>query len=75
MAFEWAFWRKKKPECDTTTESNIPRVDLLPEPGVCGLSLQDKIYGGQKAEITDFPWMVQIGYEKPNKKIGYHCGG
>lgn len=50
-------------------------MDLLPEPGRCGISLQNKIYGGKKAEITDFPWMVQIGYAKPNNKTGYHCGG
>ena len=71
LTFEWKFWQKKSPST-TTEEPNLARVDLLPEPGVCGLSLQDKIYGGKRAEITDFPWMVQIGYAKPNNKIGFH---
>lgn len=68
-------WGRKKPTTTTTEKPIATQVDLLPEPGRCGISLQNKIYGGKKAEITDFPWMVQIGYAKPNNKTGYHCGG
>lgn len=51
--------------------------NLLPKPGggVCGSTLQDKIYGGERAKITDFPWMVLLQYSKPNNRKGFHCGG
>ena len=51
--------------------------NLLPRPGggQCGSALQDKIYGGERAKITDFPWMVLLQYTKPNNRKGFHCGG
>ena len=47
----------------------------LPKPGVCGFSLQDKIYGGTKSKITDFPWLVLLEYSFSSGGKGFRCGG
>lgn len=36
----------------------------VPQPPICGTDAQDKIFGGEIAEITDFPWTVLLEYEK-----------
>lgn len=38
----------------------------MPQPGVCGNHLADRIVGGQETSITEYPWMVLIEYTKRN---------
>ena len=37
---------------------------LLPQVGVCGIDNQDRIYGGERTKIDEFPWMVLLKYVK-----------
>ncbi|KAL5284644.1 CLIPB1.2 family protein [Megaselia abdita] len=48
--------------------------ELLPEPGVCGSFITDKIYGGVETKLDEYPWMALIEYQKPNNTKGFHCG-
>uniref|UniRef100_T1GFY9 Peptidase S1 domain-containing protein n=1 Tax=Megaselia scalaris TaxID=36166 RepID=T1GFY9_MEGSC len=49
--------------------------DLIPEPGVCGNVITNKIYGGVETRLDEYPWMALIEYQKPGNKKGFHCGG
>lgn len=46
----------------------------LPKPPHCGADLSDRIFGGQKTALDEFPWTALIQYRKPNGNTGYHCG-
>ena len=37
---------------------------LLPQPGICGIYNDDRIYGGERTKIDEFPWMVLLKYIK-----------
>lgn len=37
---------------------------LLPRPGVCGVDLEDRIFGGTKTSVTEFPWLALLKYSK-----------
>lgn len=37
---------------------------LLPQPGVCGIANDDRIYGGERTKIDEFPWMALLKYVK-----------
>lgn len=37
---------------------------LLPSHDVCGVDTQDRIYGGEEAELSEFPWMALIEYQR-----------
>ncbi|XP_055301168.1 serine protease easter-like [Sitodiplosis mosellana] len=50
-------------------------VNDLPEPGVCGSSLDNRVTFGEPTKINEFPWMVLIQYTKSNSGKGFHCGG
>lgn len=39
-------------------------ASLLPEPGVCGISTDNRIIGGTKTALDEFPWMVLLQYSK-----------
>lgn len=39
----------------------------MPQPGVCGNHLADRIVGGEVAAIDEYPWMVLIEYTKRKK--------
>uniref|UniRef100_A0A1Y1L107 CLIP domain-containing serine protease n=1 Tax=Photinus pyralis TaxID=7054 RepID=A0A1Y1L107_PHOPY len=47
---------------------------LLPDRSVCGTATENRIVGGQVAELDEFPWMALIEYRKPSGS-GFHCGG
>nr|XP_015836792.1 PREDICTED: uncharacterized protein LOC661375 [Tribolium castaneum] len=49
--------------------------NLLPGGDVCGLNTQSRIYGGEKTDLDEFPWMALIEYEKPGGSRGFYCGG
>lgn len=38
--------------------------NLLPKPGVCGHFTSDRIFGGEKTQIDEFPWLALIQYTK-----------
>lgn len=44
--------------------ANPVRSNLIPSTDVCGISTQDRIYGGEKTDLDEFPWMALIEYEK-----------
>jgi len=47
----------------------------LPSVPDCGIQAADRIVGGEPTAIDEFPWLVQIQYNKPGNKVGFHCGG
>ncbi|XP_045461321.1 CLIP domain-containing serine protease 2-like [Harmonia axyridis] len=60
-----------------TEETNGGAVssNLLPDKFTCGQDTNNRIFGGEKAELDEFPWMALIEYEKPNRHRGFYCGG
>lgn len=50
-------------------------VDLLPSAPECGLSLTDKIFGGTRTELTEFPWTALLGKIRSNGPVEFFCGG
>lgn len=42
---------------DPTTHPNWPPTDAI-----CGISYSDRIVGGMKASLGQYPWMARIGY-------------
>lgn len=38
--------------------------NLLPTTDVCGTATIDRIYGGEKAQLDEFPWMTLVEYER-----------
>ncbi|XP_017775048.1 PREDICTED: serine protease easter [Nicrophorus vespilloides] len=47
---------------------------LLPT-DTCGESMADRIIGGSKASLGQFPWMARISYEICENTFEYRCGG
>lgn len=45
------------------TQPNLSN-NLLPRPGVCGIDTENRIYGGNRTFIDEYPWMVLLGYSK-----------
>lgn len=43
---------------------NAPSEVLLPEPGICGSSTQNRIVGGEEAGLDEFPWMALLEFTK-----------
>lgn len=60
--------------CETNNPIAI-RSNLLPDLETCGLGTQDKIFGGQNADLGDYPWMAMIQYQKTNGEKTFECGG
>ncbi|XP_070152531.1 ovochymase [Polyergus mexicanus] len=56
---------------DVTNHPNLRLLDLQK----CGPVIQQKVYGGNKTGVFDFPWMALIAYDtgKPNPE--FRCGG
>ncbi|CAH0550473.1 unnamed protein product [Brassicogethes aeneus] len=50
-------------------------ASLLPTKENCGVGTENRIYGGEKTDLDEFPWMALIQYERPNKLRGFYCGG
>ncbi|RZC14238.1 uncharacterized protein BDFB_008011, partial [Asbolus verrucosus] len=68
----------KPPVVEGPTEStNVVPVssDLLPNTNICGTNTQNRIYGGEKTDLDEFPWMALVEYEKPGGSRGFYCGG
>uniref|UniRef100_U5EI42 CLIP domain-containing serine protease n=1 Tax=Corethrella appendiculata TaxID=1370023 RepID=U5EI42_9DIPT len=63
---------------NTTTVNKINNATsnaLLPQPGECGLNIEDRIVGGNKTQLDEFTWTARLLYDKSNGRFGYHCGG
>lgn len=54
------------------TPSNVR--SKFPKAPTCGISLGDRIVGGESTEIDEHPWNAQLWYRKPGG-TGSHCGG
>ncbi|XP_049858362.1 uncharacterized protein LOC126349011 [Schistocerca gregaria] len=51
-----------------------PNRSLLPSE--CATLLEDRIVGGNKAELGSFPWIARLGYSvKGRSRTLYRCGG
>lgn len=51
---------------------------LLPNTSQCGYQeLDERIMGGEVANVFEFPWMVLLGYKqnRNDESAGYKCGG
>ncbi|XP_063698018.1 serine protease easter-like [Culicoides brevitarsis] len=59
----------------TTTPSSLPSNPLLPQIGECGRQTEDRIIGGEIANLDDHPWAVLLEYRKNNGIRDFHCGG
>lgn len=53
---------------------NLGRSIDLPRPPSCGgISIENKIYGGEDSDLNEFPWMVLLEYKKSmNASIKEH---
>lgn len=50
---------------DADSFNNNPLTSpLLPKPGECGNMLSNRIYGGNKTKIDEYPWMALLEYYK-----------
>lgn len=43
----------------------------------CGNSLSDRIVGGEKAKVMEFPWLVLLQYRSKDDEevVSFKCGG
>nr|XP_022909842.1 melanization protease 1-like [Onthophagus taurus] len=57
---------------DLELHKNYPNL-----PKNCGSSQADRIIGGEKARLGQYPWLARIGYSMPGctKAVLYRCGG
>ncbi|EDW15515.2 uncharacterized protein Dmoj_GI24876 [Drosophila mojavensis] len=68
-------YRDTTPVTTVRPIANKTDTSLLPLPGQCGNILSNRIYGGVKTKIDEFPWMALIEYTKGSGSKGHHCGG
>ncbi|XP_043255138.1 melanization protease 1-like [Colletes gigas] len=57
---------------DANVQYNLSDNPLLPTD--CGKDLSQRIFGGERTELDEFPWMALLEYLKPNGK-STACGG
>ncbi|XP_062563418.1 CLIP domain-containing serine protease B4-like [Armigeres subalbatus] len=46
----------------------------LPKPPDCGADMSNRIFGGQKTALDEFPWTALINYRFANGSTAFHCG-
>ncbi|XP_032596341.1 serine protease easter [Drosophila grimshawi] len=68
-------YRDSSPVTTARPPVNSTNTNLLPQPGQCGNLLSNRIYGGVKTKIDEYPWMALIEYTKGGGNKGHHCGG
>ncbi|XP_028982302.1 transmembrane protease serine 9 [Diachasma alloeum] len=56
---------------DVTTHPNLRLLDQ----DICGPVTEEKIIGGNKTGVFDYPWMALIAYKVYNNYIEFRCGG
>ncbi|XP_039443000.1 CLIP domain-containing serine protease B9-like isoform X2 [Culex pipiens pallens] len=66
---------------DATAVDPTPRGEVaggvLPDPrrNECGISIGMRIYGGEDADIDEFPWLAMLEYENFRGERKFSCGG
>uniref|UniRef100_A0AAG5CUB7 CLIP domain-containing serine protease n=1 Tax=Anopheles atroparvus TaxID=41427 RepID=A0AAG5CUB7_ANOAO len=58
---------------DNRLESLEQRQRLLPDE--CGLHLSDRIIGGERAKLDEYPWMALLQHRRKTGALKFHCGG
>ena len=49
----------------TDLDSNLrQQKSLLPKPGDCGIDAENRIYGGNRTNLDEYPWMALLQYLK-----------
>ncbi|XP_055638364.1 CLIP domain-containing serine protease B4-like isoform X2 [Toxorhynchites rutilus septentrionalis] len=52
------------------------KLKLLPSAPACGVHYSNRIVGGERTEITQFPWMALVQhYDQRYDEYAFHCGG
>ncbi|KAH8359552.1 hypothetical protein KR093_007415 [Drosophila rubida] len=50
--------------------------NVLPSIGKCGILFANRIYGGTKTQLSEFPWMALLKYKAKQKdEYSFNCGG
>jgi len=67
----------KKPAEPTNVHLSHPAMRQLADPEKCGIATADfRIVGGQDAQLGQFPWLVNLGYQQAGKgDTLFKCGG
>ena len=66
----------EEPTVEDNNDANL-QYDLSSNPLLptdCGKELTQRIFGGEKTDLDEFPWMTLLEYAKPNGKTTA-CGG
>lgn len=69
---EWYQPPSTSPSPTENVQVNLANNPLLPND--CGRDLSQRIVGGERTEIDEFPWMALLEYQKPNGRTTA-CGG
>ncbi|KAL7291856.1 hypothetical protein TKK_0014419 [Trichogramma kaykai] len=56
---------------DVTRHPNLRLLDH----NLCGPISDDKIYGGNRTKVNEFPWMALVAYDTGLSEPQYRCGG
>ncbi|XP_055550364.1 CLIP domain-containing serine protease B4-like [Wyeomyia smithii] len=55
---------------------NVDKLRLLPRAPSCGIQYSDRIVGGERTKIDEYPWTARIQHiDKRSNNYGFHCGG
>ncbi|XP_307757.5 uncharacterized protein LOC1269161 [Anopheles gambiae] len=49
------------------------QLRLLPDE--CGVQYTDRIIGGERAQLDEYPWTALIQHRRKNGELKFHCGG
>lgn len=61
---------------DSVPSSAGDKLKLLPKNPSCGIQYSDRIVGGERTKIDEFPWTARIQhYDQRYGEFGFHCGG
>ncbi|XP_012274026.1 melanization protease 1-like [Orussus abietinus] len=64
------------------TASSTPRIDVvnshpnlrLLDDEICGPIAEDRIFGGSRAAVFEFPWMALLAYDIGKRRPEFRCG-
>ncbi|XP_053697459.1 CLIP domain-containing serine protease B4-like [Sabethes cyaneus] len=55
---------------------NFSKLGLLPKAPVCGIQYSDRIVGGERTKIDEYPWTARIQhFDRRSNDYAFHCGG
>ncbi|XP_062713045.1 CLIP domain-containing serine protease B4 [Aedes albopictus] len=66
----------EKSQCGVSAEKGalVCCASMLPQPPNCGADMSNRIFGGQKTALDEFPWLALINYRYENGSTKFHCG-